>query len=826
MDLGKAPEQGTIALIVITALITGLLVNVVGKRFTESLLELILSPFNALYEAVYRWIAPRNPFSISIHFYRRHVLRSNLARMENPVGPSLEVPLEHAFAPVKVRSNAAQESVDLFAYTAKIRRCMILGGQGTGKTTLMKSLVISVIRKMCHEDLNGLIPVFVVLRNLAKQQQTIQQAIVTALADHHFPGAENFVESSLDGGKLIIVLDGLDEVGANREFVADQILSFCRYDDQRQHQNRLLVTCREHSYKSLDLHDGIPEILQVEPFTNHHMRVFLEGWPAHRGRSAIALYGLIQGDPQIRDICRNPLLLTILTGLYLDTDEFQIPSSRELFYQNTADELLLRRPARRQIKQQFDVNEKRQILERVALDRLETVASAEDPEELTQESLRQKAQEVLRNDKFDFNALIKEIVEINGIIKPAHEDSYSFAHRTILEYFAAREALRSRETWKVVVSFGERAELIEVLYFYCGLLKNLPALATIVEAFAKQKRWLEASRSLLFMTEPPNGILVDKVTAQLHKMIVDGVEVNASLEALSSLANRRDSEFQVARELFAEAIDQLASRDEAGASTLESAIATSPEIALKLIPSLLKHHSERWRAAGVQLLRDIGTAEALDKLVQLLRDEDPYVRRIAGSVLAGMIKTRNRELRHRAALLPERRDTTVWPLDAYFPGKVAIPIAESLAPGGTSDCEAINHAIFALDSRGKGSNTAILKKWQRIPIDAALQDYRRRGGALLSSVASFISVIIIIVTIILSLFSYFSGRAILIQLSSPYVTTIDSRLISLIIEKAEIVKTKLKVHTRPVCTGGLEAFLGIGLVARQYLKKKMKPLPG
>jgi hypothetical protein len=88
MDLGKAPEQGTIALILLTAIITGLLVNVFGKRLAESLLDLLLWPFKSLYEATYRWIAPRNPFSVSMRTYRRHLLRSKLARMENPVGPN------------------------------------------------------------------------------------------------------------------------------------------------------------------------------------------------------------------------------------------------------------------------------------------------------------------------------------------------------------------------------------------------------------------------------------------------------------------------------------------------------------------------------------------------------------------------------------------------------------------------------------------------------------------------------------------------------------------------------------------------------------------
>ena len=81
-----------------------------------------------------------------------------------------------------------------------------------------------------------------------------------------------------------------------------------------------------------------------------------------------------------------------------------------------------------------------------------------DPEEFTQDVIRQKAEEVLRQEKFDPRELIKELVEINGIIKPATEGTYTCAHRTIQEYFAAREARRTRETKDVIDHFGSRPE--------------------------------------------------------------------------------------------------------------------------------------------------------------------------------------------------------------------------------------------------------------------------------------------------------------------------------------------------------------------------------
>jgi len=722
---GKPPQPGTYPTILITALITALVTFIIEKAGAV-ILSWITKPFLLAWELLYHWLAPRNVFSIALRSYYSHLLRSDLTRIENPIGPTLDVPLETAFAPLKLLSTGSQEPIELFSYAAANCGLIVLGGPGTGKTTLMKSLVVSIAKRSCHPQLNQLTPVFITLRKLAKANHDVTKAIIAALADFHYPQADRFVKSAAEQGRFFIVLDGLDEVGAARSDVAARIQEFCRWNSLLDTPNHVIVTCREASYRTEDLREVLPAVVRVEPFSNHHMKIFLMGWPEYKGRIAAQLYSQIQRDPQIRDICRNPLLLTILAGLYLETEQFELPSSRERFYNATVRELLVNRPVRRNMQTNFGFEDKRRILERVALLRLEGEDTKQDPEEILFDVIGEEAKNVI-SSTVHIESLVRELVETHGIIKKTREGAYVFSHRTIQEYFAASESSRTRRSGQVVRIALDRREFTEVLIFYCGLNRNIEILDSVLADLADAGEWPLAGRCLLNMTEVPSAALIDRVAEGLLLAVQnDAPDTQLCLEILVSLSHRTAPAFERTRVSVQNGIESLlASYGKQGLASLCSALSSNPETAMRLMPALLAHRDREWRAAGYRLLRDIGTPESLDQLVQSLDPRNPD-RGEAAKQLASLLPKQRKELTDRIRFLPPRVDPMVWPLDQVFPATIALALAEALIQQESTGLLPLDYAIKALRMKAgaEAPDSKFLRRWESLPRDVRVSRAR------------------------------------------------------------------------------------------------------
>lgn len=147
------PAPGTLGSLFLAPLMAALILLFItepGRKILQKLWGLVEWAGDKVYELC----APRFPNWIGLAGYRKRVQRDPiLGRIEHPVGPEesedFKVMLEQAFAPLAVMSGNSDDRLrtDLFSFAAAHRRFLVLGGPGTGKTTLMKNLVISILNQ-------------------------------------------------------------------------------------------------------------------------------------------------------------------------------------------------------------------------------------------------------------------------------------------------------------------------------------------------------------------------------------------------------------------------------------------------------------------------------------------------------------------------------------------------------------------------------------------------------------------------------------------------------------------------------------------------------
>ena len=309
-----------------------------------------------------------------------------------------------------------------------------------------------------------------------------------------------FLEDIENQERVLIILDGLDELAEKSKHYVDDLL----------HRKRLaccyvLATTRQEN--GIEVRKQCEFVynlfLQIEGFTEEDSfeyirRHFKIAGPGQSSKGE-KLIEEIKENELLRDLQKNPLNLLLLCIVYED-HEGELPSSRSNLYQVIVVCLLRRYCARHNVKaskEDMDLKEqfKRDIL---CLGELAWNCLLNDRHSFFEEQLGEMER---RNDKLVARRLgfvYKE--ESLKVLKPQHE--YCFVHKSFQEFLAASyvaHKLRGNE-FNVFehLNFDAVVEKFsQVFLFVCGILREEASIlfAQIGEKLKSDWDWVECSNA-------------------------------------------------------------------------------------------------------------------------------------------------------------------------------------------------------------------------------------------------------------------------------------------------------------------------------------------
>ncbi|GAA3774786.1 NACHT domain-containing protein [Streptomyces phyllanthi] len=359
---------------------------------------------------------------------------------------ALKLPMESVYVPLWGGRPGDGTRERMEAALRRARHSVVLGVPGAGKTMLLRHETLMWARRRIRDDRRRVdlgdlrdIPVLLELHRLNKDPElSLEQHIVRHFARHGFPRADNWVNRALEQGRLALYFDGLDEVSTDLRALAVELLKEFRdtYADCR-----IVVTCRVAVYEGQ--FTEFDQTLRVRDLDEHLIRRFLGGWPWRAGTAADSvdqLLGALRDTPEIMQLARNPLLLTLIAYLYDfrygGTDQV-LPHTRAEFYKQVIDDLL----SDRRRRSAFPHPVKKAVLLRLALVAQDVPSGTHDRLALPEAEVLNATREVLESqgrDPADAENVLTEIVERSGLLLAVDNgERYQFAHLTLQEYLAA-----------------------------------------------------------------------------------------------------------------------------------------------------------------------------------------------------------------------------------------------------------------------------------------------------------------------------------------------------------------------------------------------------
>ncbi|MEM6837606.1 MAG: NACHT domain-containing protein [Cyanobacteria bacterium P01_C01_bin.120] len=368
---------------------------------------------------------------------------------------------------------------------------MVLGGPGVGKSTFLRKMGLEALRRHAimtnaqnnlaaltpqeHYYAHDCIPVMLTLQKFDSKTLSIKEVIAKEFEDCGFPKPQAFTELCLQSGRLLVLLDGLDEVPA--EALNHLITEIENLVDRYDH-NRFIVSCRVAAYTF----GGFKRFSDVAmaAFADDQIERFIHNWfqkPRDLETETAKRCWELLSSPDYqaaKELAQTPLLLTLLCVIY---DEFQdFPKKRHQVYGEALDVLLRKWAAEKRLNKEPIYQQFGSDLELELLSEIAYTSFVDDQLFFPKPTLLGQIQDFQNDNQnapnLDAGKLLHEIEVQQGILVERSRDAYSFSHLTFQEYLTAKCIVDNQKVEQLVRDHLTDQRWREVFLLVAGLVSG------------------------------------------------------------------------------------------------------------------------------------------------------------------------------------------------------------------------------------------------------------------------------------------------------------------------------------------------------------------
>jgi predicted NACHT family NTPase len=401
-------------------------------------------------------------------------------------------------------------------------RLLLLGAPGSGKSTFVNHLVLCLAGAALAERLpderqpeggwlaqlpgwsrGALLPVRIVLRefaafaSLARASKGSLELLLDFLRESlgAQAAALELLAGALTNGQAILLLDGLDEVIG--EPILARVVESIAAIAGTYTRSPIVVTCRLLDYQAnprRQIRGFAADTLA--PLTNEQIDQFIAAWYAELVATvrqtlgnAAALQQAVATRPELRDLARLPLLLTMMAVVH--AGKGALPDARALLYAECIELLLLRwrqEPGQPDVLErlnlpQFRASDLLALMARIGYtghaqaardaqrgDRLADLSRAQVQALLEAAFAPYTASDPIQRDHL-VSLMLHAIAARNGLLlkqRGEHGEVYAFPHRTFQEFLAGYYLKGQREYYKLCLERAAQPHWHEALTLMIG----------------------------------------------------------------------------------------------------------------------------------------------------------------------------------------------------------------------------------------------------------------------------------------------------------------------------------------------------------------------